>query len=77
MRIPKKVFWRKADIRNAMRRLRVEIENDGISLSSEYAENFGIQLHKVFICPNYSFKTAIKRVNAIIDHARLSDAVAF
>lgn len=62
-------FRREADIYDAVRWLRIEIEGDSIRLALENASNLNLQFRKVFACPPFSLEAAIKRVNAVIDHA--------
>lgn len=67
---PEKSLGWPAHIYDVVRRIRIEIEGDGISLSLENVRDFDLQVSKVFACPPFSLETAIKRVNAVIDHDR-------
>jgi hypothetical protein len=51
-----------------MRRLWIEIKGDGVSLFLKDDGDFLLKLRKVFVCPPYSFETAVERVTQIIGH---------
>ena len=63
----------KREIRDALvRGIRIELKDNGIGLFSKGVVGLRHEIKKVFVCPLYSFETAIERVREVIDHATLS-----
>lgn len=51
-----------------MRRLRIEIERDGVRLFLNHDGDFPFKLTEVFLCPPYSFSAAVQRVLEVMGH---------
>ena len=67
---------RESEIHDALvRGIRIELKDNGISLFSKGVIGLRLEIKKAFMCPLYSFETAIERVREIIDHSTSEHAM--
>ena len=59
-------FWRQFWLQEAMRGIRVMLDDQGVRLLHENVSDIGFHAFEVFACPMYSFKAAIQGVTEVI-----------